>query len=105
MNLYTWTIKDITAKDGLITHAYYSVKANDGINVVETEGHWWFSNLEIKKQFSDVKEEDVASWIEQETTINGVCHIKSNLDKQLEYLANQKKSDMPWKPVTFKVTL
>ena len=55
------------------------------------------------KTFHDVTEEDVALWIEKETTVNGINLIKSNLDKQLEYLASESSKDIPWKPITINI--
>lgn len=99
--LYKWTIEEVTKEDELITHAKYRVVATDEVNSVETEGNWYFSDKTVKKPYNEVKEEDIASWIEQEATINGECHIKSNLDKQLLLLKNNKKAVLPWLPQVF----
>ena len=62
-----------------------------------------FRSKTVKKSFNEITEEDVASWIQQEATINGVNLIKSNLESQLNSLVSQVNTDLPWKPSTFKV--
>ena len=85
---YIWKILEITTDGELITHAkYYIVANNEDINV-ETEGNWWFSDKILNIPLSDVKEEDIVSWIEKEATVNGVCHITNNLENQLNNLKN-----------------
>lgn len=96
MNTYKWTILEVSAEEGLITHAKYHVVASDETNSVETEGNWYFSDKIIKKPFDDVTQEDIVSWIENETIQDGNNLIKSNLDKQLEALKPQKSVDLPW---------
>lgn len=99
--LFTWKILEISAQDDLITHAKYHVTAQDGQLSVETEGNWWFSDKILKKPFAEVTEEDVISWIEQETTQSGTSLIKSRLVEQLATLQNQKKIVAPWLPQVF----
>jgi ribosome-associated translation inhibitor RaiA len=98
---YTWSILDISAKDGLITHAKYKVELSDQDQIVETEGNWWFQGTEIKVPFDQVTEEMVASWIEQETMKDGVNLIKSRLEEQLNAIKNRKTVVAPWLPQVF----
>lgn len=99
--IFTWKILEISAEDDVITHAKYHATAQDGEFVVETEGNWWFSDKIAKKPFAEVTEEDVISWIEQETTQSGTSLIKSRLVEQLATLQNQKKIVAPWLPQVF----
>ena len=98
---YTWSILDISAKDGLITHAKYKVSLTNQDQTVETEGNWWFQGAEVKVPFDQVTEEMVAFWIEQETIKDGVNLIKSRLEEQLNELNNQDAVVAPWLPQVF----
>ena len=49
---FTWSILDISAIDGLITHAKYKVELSDQDQIVETEGNWWFANPTLKVPFT-----------------------------------------------------
>jgi hypothetical protein len=98
---YTWSIFDISAKDGLITHAKYKVELSDKDQIVETEGNWWFNGTEAKVPFDQVTEEMVASWIEQETMKDGINLIKSRLEEQLNELNKQESVVAPWLPQVF----
>jgi hypothetical protein len=98
---YKWLIVDISAIDGLITHAKYKVELSDQDQIVETEGNWWFANPILKIPFSDVTEEMVASWIEQETMKDGINLIKSRLEEQLNELNKQDSVVAPWLPQVF----
>jgi hypothetical protein len=98
---YVWKILEISADNDLITHAKYSIIAQDGDNSVETEGNWWFDNPVIKIPFLEVTEEMVASWIEQETMKDGVNLIKSRLEEQLNSIKNSKIVVAPWLPQVF----
>lgn len=98
---YTWKILDVFATDELITGARYYVKAYIDDLSVETEGYWTFSDQIVKVPFSDVTEQMIAQWIENESIQDGVSVIKSNLDKQLAYLGSQKPTIPPWKPQVF----
>jgi hypothetical protein len=99
---FIWKILELESLNGVPTKAKYHVTAIGVADAtVETEGYWTFSNTLERKPFADITEADIAEWIQEETTINGVCHIKSNLEKQLEN--SEKSTDLPWKPSTFKV--
>lgn len=105
--IYTWKITDASSKDDVILHAKYHVVALDEgtFLTVETEGHWWFSDKVVKKPFSEVTEQDIASWIEKEATQNGICSIKLALDNQIANLKSGLKSSLPWKPSTFQIKI
>ena len=105
MTTYTWKILDVVADGDVLLQAKYHVAANDEKNVVESEGNWFFSDKNVKKPFNKITEDDIANWIEQESIQDGVSTIKSALDKQLDYLANYKKTSLPWNPQTFKPNL
>jgi len=99
---FIWKILEISAENELITHAKYSVIIQDNNDFVETEGNWWFANPTLKVPFSDVTEEMVASWIEQETIKDGVNLIKFRLEEQLNAIKNKKTVVAPWLPQVFQ---
>ena len=94
-----WRILDIEAKDGVITSAKYYVSNG----TVDTEGNWYFSDKIIKKPFDQVKEQDIADWIEKESMQNGVSTIKLRLQEQMKALENEQSVALPWLPKTFKL--
>jgi hypothetical protein len=101
MTTHTWKILEISAEEGVITHAKYYVTAEDEGFIVETEGNWWFSDKIMKTPFSEVTEADVASWVEKETTQDGVNSIKSRLEEQLATLKGNRVVVAPWLPQKF----
>lgn len=101
MTAFTWKISEISADDGVITHAKYHVTAVDDGLSVETEGNWQFSDKIVKKPFHEVTEQDVAEWIEKETTIGEENLIKSRLVEQLQTLQKQNVVVAPWLPQIF----
>jgi len=102
MTTFNWKILEISADGELITHAkYYVVAETDTGEKVETEGNWWFSNKILNKPFNEVTEADVAAWIENETTQNGVNLIKSRLEEQLAVLKDNRVVVAPWLPQIF----
>jgi len=101
---YIWKITEISTEENeLIIHAKYHIVASDEESFVETEGNWWFSDKILNIPLSDVKEEDIVSWIEKEATINDVCHITNNLENQLTSLKNKKLTQLPWQPLKINV--
>ena len=99
---YQWSILEIFG-DQTIAKVRYLLKAQDEQNTVETEGYHCFLEGTIAKPYSEIKEEDLIRWIEQDTTKDDVNIIKSNLEKQLEALKNSKKSEFPWLADTFTI--
>lgn len=99
--MFTWKILEVSAKEGVITHARYHVTATSEDKSVETEGNWYFDCPTAKVPFDQVTEEMVANWIEKEAVKDGKCHIIDNLQNQLKTLEN--KTVAPWLPQIFKV--
>ena len=97
--MFTWSILDVSAKDGVITHARYHVSLEKNDKTIETEGNWYFDCPTAKVPFDNVTEEMVIEWIEQEAVTDGKCHILANLENQLDSLEN--KVVAPWLPQTF----
>ena len=97
--MFTWKILEVSAKDGVITHARYHVTASSENKSVETEGNWYFDCPIAKVPFEQVTEEMVANWIEKEAVRDGQCHITVRLQEQLESL--EDKVIPPWQPQIF----
>ena len=102
MITYKWSILEIFG-DQTITKVRYLLKAQDEQNTVETEGEHTFLEGTIIKPLSEIKEDDLTRWIEQDTTQEEVNLIKSNLENQLEALKKSKKIDFPWETNTFNI--
>jgi hypothetical protein len=98
-----WKITKITAEDGVITYAHYVCKLVQEPFTVETEGNWYFSDKILKKPLEEVKEIDIAEWIEKESMQNGVSAIKLRLEEQMQSLQNDQTVSLPWLPKTFKL--
>ena len=105
MTAYNWKITEVSSEDDVILHAKYHVTATYGDVTVETEGNWWFSDKTVKKDFDKVTEDDIAEWIEKESTQDGICSIKLALDNQIANLKSGLKSSLPWKPSTFQIKI
>ena len=101
---YLWKILEVTSIDEVLTHARYCVTATDNIHSVESEGNYFFNEKQIDIPFTDLKESNITQWIDNETTIDGVSKIKSNLDNQLAILNTSSKKDLPWLADTYTVT-
>jgi len=99
--MFTWKILEVSAKDGVITHARYHVTATQDDKSVETEGNWYFDCPVANIPFDQVTEENVSNWIQNEAIKDGQCHITARLKEQLESLEN--KVIPPWQPQVFKV--
>jgi hypothetical protein len=98
---YTWKILGIQTDGDLITEARYFVVLKDGDFLVETEGNWRFQEPKLIVPLSEVTEEMVAQWVEQETFSDGKQLIKNRLAEQLQTLKNQKTVVAPWLPQVF----
>ena len=102
MIAYNWSILEIFG-DQTITKVRYLLKAQDEQNTVETEGEHIFLEGTITKSLSEIKEDDLTRWIEQDTTQDDLNIIKLNLEKQLEALKTSKKIEFPWENNTFTI--
>lgn len=100
---YQWSILKVFSQNEKITEVQFLLKAQNETNTVETQGYHSFCEVTIAKPYSEIKEEDLIRWIEEDTTKDGVNIIKLNLDKQLEALKNSKKSEFPWLINTFTI--
>ena len=101
---FTWKILEATSIDEVLTHVSYRITATDTINSVISEGNYFFNEKQINIPFADLKESNITQWIDNETTIDGVSKIKSNLDNQLAILNTSSKKDLPWLADTYTVT-
>jgi hypothetical protein len=102
MITYTWSILEIFGNQ-TISKVRYLLKAQDEQNTVETEGEHTFLEGTIIKPISEIKEDDLTRWIEQDTTQDELNIIKLNLEKQLEALKTSKKIEFPWENNTFTI--
>ena len=100
---YQWSILNVFSENEKITEVQFLLKAQNETNTVETQGYHSFSEGTIVKPYSEIKEEDLIRWLDQDTTKDDVNIIKFNLDKQLEALNNSKKSEFPWLANTFTI--
>jgi len=100
---YQWSILKVFSENEKIIEVQFLLKAQNETNTVETQGYHSFSEGTIVKPYSEIKEEDLIRWLDQDTTKDDVNIIKSNLDKQLEALNNSKKSEFPWLADTFTI--
>jgi hypothetical protein len=103
MNNFDWKITEVFSKNDILKHIKYELKATDGEHIVVTEGYHSFSEGVVYKPFSEIKEEDLIRWLEQDTTKDEVNIIKLNLEKQLESLKSSEKADFPWLANTFTI--
>ena len=99
---FNWTILE-TFGDETITKVKYFLKAQDEQNIVETEGYHEFSEGTVYKPLSEIKEENLISWLDKDTTQDDVNLIKLNLENQLEALKTSKKIAFPWEAETFTI--
>ena len=99
--MFDWKITQITAENGVITHAHYICKLIQEPFTVETEGNWYFSDKTLKMPLDQVKEIDIAGWIEKESMQNDISLIKLRLQGQMDYLVNNQPVALPWLPKTF----
>jgi hypothetical protein len=100
---YEWSILELFAEGESLNKVRFLLKADDGENIVETEGYHQFSDGVVYKQFSEIKEENLIIWLDQDTTKDDVNIIKLNLEKQLKALKTSKKVAFPWEADTFTI--
>jgi hypothetical protein len=101
MITYEWKILEIYAHNNELDAIDYYVKAKDGKNVVESKGYHKFKSETINLPFEQIKEENLIDWLNKDQTQDDVSLIKSNLEKQLQELGNNKKIQAPWLADTF----
>ena len=100
--MYEWKILGITSNDdGLITEARYHVFVEKKKHKVESEGNCFFKEPQLVIPFDQVTEQNVIEWIKEETTQDGKNSVELRLNEQLEALASQRDTVVPWGPQIF----
>lgn len=94
--MFSWKILELYSEAKSVR---FLLKATDGTNTVETEGNHEFSEGIVNKPFSEIVEQDLINWLENDAPIE----IKQNIENQLKTLENSKKVDMPWLANTFTI--
>lgn len=97
---YKWKILEVFPE---AVGVKYLISADDGQNVVESEGNHMFSDAVVNVPFNQIKEEELLRWIDVDTTQNDVNPIKLNLEKQLNALKTSQKVELPWLAGTFTI--
>jgi len=98
--MFTWKILEISAEAKSVR---YLLNATDGVNTVSSEGNHVFSDGSINKPFSEIVEQDLINWLNNDHVEDDVNGIKQNLIKQLKELQNNQKVEMPWLANTFTI--
>lgn len=102
MTQFDWKFEEIMTKDGQLSHVQYVLTATDGEYVVETAGTHQFKDGTVDKPFEEIVESDIRQWVEKDTTQGEINLLKSNLEKQINYLKNApQKAEFPWLAGTF----
>ena len=100
--MYEWKILGLSADDkGLITEARYYVSVEKKKYKVESEGNCFFKEPKLNIPFDQVTEENVIEWIKKETIQDGKNSVELRLNEQLEALASQRDTVVPWGPQIF----
>lgn len=101
MTTFKWKILDIHAVGDTISRCRYYVTADDGENVVDSEGWADLPKIEPKPAFNDITEEMVAFWAKQ-----ALPAVEDRLQEQLDALKTHKPAKAPWLPAeTFRIEL
>ena len=95
---YVWKITELKTVGNELTAKYHASLIGD--ITIETEGYWTFRE---PKDLDGVTEEQVANWIEDETSKDGVSSIKSRLLEQFNAVKASQDIALPWRPPTFKL--
>ena len=91
--MFDWKITQITAENGVITHAHYICKLIQEPFTVETEGNWYFSDKTLKMPLDQIKEIDIASWIEKESMQNLLKQLpKETIHRLIDVCNNELKT-------------
>lgn len=102
MNQFNWKFENVLTTDGQLSHVTYLLTLTDGEYSVETAGTHEFKEGTVNKPFEEIVESDLRQWVEKDTTQGEINLLKSNLEKQLNYLKNApQKADLPWLAGTF----
>lgn len=99
-----WKILDVYGDGELITHVRYHASITNE-HTVETEGHWYFSEPQLRIPLAEVTEEIIVGWINQEAVRDGINIIEKRLREQLTALKDEKKMVPPWMPQIITVTV
>jgi hypothetical protein len=100
---FKWSILEVFGNGQTITKVRYLVEATDESNTVKTEGEHTFKEGTVYKPLEEIKEENLISWIQQDTMKDDVNTIKLNLEKQLNMLKTNEKVEFPWLSGTFSI--
>lgn len=101
MTAFTWKLIDVTCDGEQITHVKYQVTAQDGENIVKTEGNA-YADFSFGIPYKDICEQNVIDTLKNLYTQNNVNLIESNLIAQIEKLKKQPVLP-PWHVETFKL--
>jgi hypothetical protein len=102
--MFNWKILNIFIENGEI-RVHYNLKADDGVDSVETEGNHTFNKSVIDVPIEEAREQNIIAWLEKDTAQDDVNLIKLNLEKQLAELKKETKVGLPWLANTFKVQI
>jgi len=97
--MFTWKILELFANDNQLIAVRYLLSVTDGTNIVKSEGKHQFSDGIVNKPFSEIVEQDLLNWLENDAPIK----IKQNIENQLKTLENSKKVEFPWLANTFTI--
>jgi hypothetical protein len=100
MITYNWKIFEISKEAKSVK---YLLIATDGVNTVESEGNHIFSDGSVNKLFSEIVEQDLINWLNNDHVEDDINGIKQNLINQLKELEINKKVEFPWLANTFTI--
>ena len=95
---YVWKITELKTVGDELTAKYHVSLIGD--ITIETEGYWTFRE---PRSLDGATEEQVANWIDVETSKDGVSSIKSRLLEQFNAVKDSQEIALPWRPATFKL--
>lgn len=101
--MFKWKLLSLDIQGTTLVSAEYQVTIDDGEHQVSTQGHWTFKN-QPDCPYDQITEGVVEKLLEFEATQDETNSIKSNLEKQLAVL-KQEKPKMPWEQKVFKPNL
>ena len=101
--MFNWKILELFANGDQLISVRYKATLSDDKNTVETEGNHVFSKGIVNKKLEDIVESDLIQWLEKDTAVDDVNHLKLNLQIQLQNVKNIEKVDFPWLANTFTI--